>query len=121
MFIKYFVIFISIYYVHSGDECSLGNLYKDFETQLILREHLSNLFEDKYIRVIRAAGEEAPYLTSPAKHFKKDIRKFFIEFGENLNNCHELETILEKLNYLEIDEFRHYKEDFVLRREFIRD
>ena len=121
MCLKYFIIFISLNYIYCVSNCSLGNLYKDFETQLVLREHLSNLFEDKYLKVIRAAGDEAPYLTSPAKHFKRDIRKFFIEYGENLNTPNDLETLLEKFNYLEIDEFRHYKEDFVLRGEFIKD
>ena len=92
--------------------CSLSSLYKDIDRQLIVKEHLSNYFEFKYSLVCTEALKEAKYLLPPANHFKKDIKKLFIEYGNNLNTLEELEIILKSFDYLKIEEFRLWKEEW---------
>ena len=105
----------------SEPSCSLNNLYKDIDANLMARATLSNLFGDKYNTVLKAAEIEAPYLLPPAEYFHSDIRKYFIEFGHKLENPNDLEKLLESFNYLAIPRFRQLKEDFELRHEFIKD
>ena len=99
--------------------CSLESLYEDIDTQLVLREHLNNLFENKFIQALNNSKQKAPYLIAPAHRFKKDLKKYFIIFGFSLNNAKDLEYLLNKSKFKDIPEFRLAKEDYIRREEFI--
>ena len=105
-----FIILIHLF-TH-GLSCSLSSVYKDIDRQLIVREQLKQFFESKYTIACGDAYYEARYLLPPAAHFKKDIEKLFVEYGEFLNNYQDLEIILKSLNYLKNPEFESWKEEW---------
>lgn len=122
MKLKTYIICVILFAVSAADQdCSLEKLYKDIDVQLVLREHLSNLFENKFIHVVNSARRTSPYLIVPAHHFKRDLKKYFIEFGEPFNTTDDLEKLLKRFKFLEIPEFRLAKHDHDLRKDFIVD
>ena len=94
-----------------NDSCNLESLYKDSWRQAVVRMRLSELFEDKFPELLEQTKPHKRYLIPPANHFKKDIKKLFIEFGKDLDTVHDLEIILKSLGYLQTPLFKAYKED----------
>ncbi len=104
------IIFLTVSSIVKCD-CTLDLLYKDQTRQSLVRARLSNLFDFKFAEAIEEVRLHARYLIPPANHYRKDLKKFFIEYGQQFNDYHDLETQLKSLNYTQIPLFKAYKED----------
>ena len=104
-----FILLLSLALVAS--ECSLENLYKDSKRQNLIRKHLSTQFELRFSEVLLEARDQAKYLVPPAVHFKKDLKKFYVEFGLELESYVDLDIALKGLKYIDIPLFKAYRED----------
>ena len=71
--------------------------------------------------MVNSAFRNSPYLILPAHRFKKDLKKYFVEFGEPFDNIEDLEKLLKKFKFLDIPEFKQAKLDHEQRHHFIRD
>ena len=91
--------------------CTLEELYKDRPRQSLVRTRLAEIFEHKFRHAIEESRTHSRYLIPAAEHFKKDLKKFFIDHGEALHGKEDLEILLKRLNYTRIPLFQAYKED----------
>lgn len=92
--------------------CDLTSLYKDSDRITIVKESLLDYFESQFKKVCDEAYSKVRYLLPPANYYKKDIKKLFIEYGKPLNSLEDLETILKSFDYLKIQGFRLWKEEW---------
>jgi len=91
--------------------CSLSSLYKG-QTHQIVYSRLLVYFEQIFDTLLSKAAKDSPHLVSPARFFEDRIKDYFIEDGLKLENLEDLDTVLKKLNYLNIPHFKKAKKDF---------
>src|SRR5882757_8674220 len=91
--------------------CSLSSLYKG-QTHQIVYARLAVYFEQIFDKVLSEAAKQSPHLVSPARYFEDRIKDYFIEDGLKLENIEDLDSVLKKLNYLDIQHFKKAKKDF---------
>ena len=107
---KTFVLYLAI--TLAAGDCSLENLYKDSTRQTSVRELVAELFEQNFSAVLQESRDKAPFLVPPAVHFKSDLKKLFVEYGQPLSTYEDLDISLKSLNYLRVALFKAYREDF---------
>ena len=94
-----------------GELCKLETLYKDETRPAIVKSSLSSYFNAKFLEIVEDTKPHKRYLIPPANHFKKDIKKLFIEYGRRFQSVEDLEIILKGFNYTRIPLFKAFKED----------
>ena len=95
-----------------ASDCTLEKLYKDSHRQMVVKELLTSLFEHQFSLVLQESHDKAPFLVPPAVHFKRDLRKLFVEYGHNFSTYEDLDIELKGLKYIEVPLFKAYREDF---------
>lgn len=99
---------------YTNGDCSLSELYKDVRRYRAAYNHLEVIYNEKLLIVLTDANLHAPYLVAPTTYFAKEIKKYFIEEGRDLNDIKDLERLLKLLNYLDFENFRTERHNYVI-------
>ena len=115
-FLNLIVFFIIINKAYLAEDCTLSTLYKSDEVKFAVYENLGQIFDIKFDEVIAEAKSQSSYLVNPANHFRRKIKRNFIEDGQPLETIEDLDIALKKFNYLSIGSFREDKREFERNR-----
>ena len=93
----YFVLFVLFIFSTEGktNNCSLSSVYDSEDIKFAIHQ-----------QVILEAKKSSPYLVNPANHFRRKIKRDYIEEGLPLETIEDLEIALKSFNYLSVKIFR---------------
>ena len=74
----------------------LANLYKSEETYQVVYNYLEAIFDKAFEILIKIAKDKKPFLVEPALLMEGKIKRYFIEFGYNLDSINDIEELLIK-------------------------
>jgi SOS response regulatory protein OraA/RecX len=74
----------------------LENLYTSKETYQTVYKFMESVFEQKFKTLIENAKEKKPFLVEPALLMKTKIKRYFIEFGYEMEEIWDIERLLRK-------------------------
>ena len=99
-----------------GDECTLSNLYSSEDIKFAVYEHLGEIFDVKFDEVILEAKKHSPYSVNAANHFRRKLKREFIEEGRPLETIEDLDLALKRHHYISTLQFREEKFQFDNRK-----
>ena len=92
--------------------CTLSTLYKSEDVRFAIFENLNQIFDIKFDDLLVETMKQSPYLVNPMTHFRRKLKRDFIEEGLSLETIEDVDLALKSYNYTRIKLFRDSKNQY---------